>query len=228
MTDLLTHLRKYNLFQDLPESDLRGLAENSKWKTFKKNETIFEKGGAALAVYIVGFGAVKLVQFLSNGDEVIIHLIPPGELFAGMIVMRGKEAKYPLTAVALEDSGTIEVNSNYFRVLVSSKGALGTRLIQMVSQRMLDHHSEKSVSRGTVAQRIAEFLLRTLENQPKEMGHQIMLRLTRQDIANATGTSVETVIRILSQWTQDRLILTKSQHIEILQINMLKQILEND
>ncbi len=105
---MITRLRKYNLFVDLSDSDLEELSQNAEWELFNQGKIIFQRDDLAVAVYIVGYGAVKLVRFLPNGDEVLLHLIIPGGIFAGVIVMRGSEAKYPLTAIALEDSGVIK------------------------------------------------------------------------------------------------------------------------
>jgi CRP/FNR family transcriptional regulator len=183
---------------------------------------LFEVGTPVDYVYIIGYGAIKLIQILPNGDEVVMHFIPAGGLVAGVVAMQA-QARYPLTAVTLEDSGLIKIKSECLRKIISSKSHLSGQLLQMVSARMADLQSEKMVKKSSVSHRVGDFLLRQLAKQPEGYGQKITMRLTRQDIANAVGTSVETVIRILSQWTQEGVIQTQDKHIEILNKAELKK-----
>lgn len=224
---LLDRIRKHHLFEGLPDSDLAELVSNSEWKHFRSAQTLFEAGEPAQSVYIIGYGAAKLIQLSPAGEEIIMHLVPAGGLVAGVVAMQ-ENGRYPLTAVTMEDSGVIKLRSDCFRKLVSTKGKLAGQLLAMVAQRIADLHGDKMTSKGSVPEKIADFLLRQLEKQPAGSGTRITMRLTRQDIANSVGTTVETVIRVLSQWTQKNIISTQDHHIEILNKSALREIIDKN
>jgi CRP/FNR family transcriptional regulator len=223
----LEKITHYGIFDDLEDSDLDRLSEGSGWVSFNQGKTIFEAGSPVDYVYIVCFGSVKLVQTTSNGAEVILHFVPEGGLVAGVVAMQ-PNGRYPLSAVAHEPSGLIKIKSSTFRELVSAKSNLAQKLLHMISLRVNDLHSEKAVKMKNVPFKIAEFLIRTLEKQKNGSKTKIQIKLTRQDIANAVGTTVETTIRVLSQWTQDKIIATEGQNIEVLNKEALRKILNED
>jgi CRP-like cAMP-binding protein len=80
---------------------------------------------------------------------------------------------------------------------------------------MAEFHHDKILVGAPVAERIAAFLLRTLDTQQPGFGSTIGFRLSRRDIAERIGATVETVIRVLSSWSQNGWISTDGQRITI-------------
>jgi CRP/FNR family transcriptional regulator len=227
MITVVDRLKNLDLFTGLPDGEIEKLAAQSLWTTYLTGDTVFTAGDEARYAHIIGYGAVKLVRHLDNGSEVTMHFIPRGQIFGAVVAMR-EGAKYPLTAIALEDTGVLRISREAFRESFQNHSVVGPRLLMLISQRITEMHSEKAMLKSTVQKRIAEFILRTLESQTMPSGGRIMMRLTRQDIANRVGTTVETVIRTLSQWTQLGLITTEDHRIEVLKKEALAEILENN
>jgi CRP-like cAMP-binding protein len=80
----------------------------------------------------------------------------------------------------------------------------------------MEFQDDKVMTASPVPQKIARFLLRTVDSQAPIYGSRISLKLTRRDIAERVGTTVETVIRVLSKWSQQGWIRIEDQHIDIL------------
>jgi len=227
MADTTQKLKKLQMFEGIPDDEIKKLSEQTNWEVYSTGQEIFEMGDQAHWIFIVAYGAVKLVRRAENGNEVALHFVGPEGIFGAVVAMRANSV-YPLTAVAIEDTAILKIHRDVFLGVFQKHPVLGPRLLEMVGRRIGDLHAEKATLKSKMPKRIARFLLRKLESQPETYGDKIMIRLTRQDIANHIGTSVETVIRVLSAWTQDKIITTSDHRIEILDRKALSEIINTE
>lgn len=220
-------IRTFDIFKDLPDSEISALARHASWNTYAQGQKIIELGQPAKNVLLIGYGAAKLIRLLPTGEEVTMHFVTRGQIIGAVVAMQ-KGGRYPLSAYALEDSGVLSITGEYFTELMNQHPILGPRLVQQMSLRIHDLHADKASAKRTVSQRVAEFLLRKMREQPAGYGTRISIRLTRQDIANTVGSTVESVIRVLSQWTQQDWIITEDHRIEIKNPEALEKILNDE
>lgn len=222
MRTVLEKLATLELFANVPSSEKEELSQCSEWVTFKKNQQLFEMGQDATHIFIVGYGVIKLVRPLSSGEEMTMSHMQRGQLIGALVAM-SSQARYPARAVAMEDSGLIRVTATGFKNIIESNKSLGRMLMEQISCRMINLQTDKALSTSSVQKRIAEFLLRITKNEPDQA---TPIKLTRQEIANSVGTTVETVIRILSQWTALKILKTEDRRIFVLNPTGLAEIEE--
>ncbi|MGH7153570.1 MAG: Crp/Fnr family transcriptional regulator, partial [Acetobacteraceae bacterium] len=166
--------------------------------------TLFEQEDPAEAFYIVITGRVRIAQVTVEGHQVTIRDIGAGEMFGAVPLFTN--AAYPATASAVVDSvaarwdraATHRLMERYPHVVRNALAIVGTRL-----QELQNRYRELATER--VEQRVARAILRLLGREP-EAGMQVEFPVSRQDIAEMTGTTLYTVSRILSGWEHDGLL----------------------
>ncbi len=224
---MIAKLKSLDLFAGIGDSDLKVLSKDCTWQTVTAGKKLFNKGDPADYTYVVHYGSIKLVQNIRDDIETVINFFSKNSLI-GAMMMTKENSVYPATAIALEDSGLVKVSRAAYVRTWMSHPELSKKIRAALTDRFLDLQRDRSLVRMPMQDKVADFLLRALESQPESFGNRISVRLTRQDIANRVGATVETIIRILSEWTKKGYISTHEHRIEILNVNALKKILHAD
>ncbi|MCM2282732.1 MAG: Crp/Fnr family transcriptional regulator [Bdellovibrionaceae bacterium] len=227
MVNIVAKLRAIPALQDIDESMLTSLSEGLSFKRFEKGQLVFSGGDPAHVCYVISYGAVKMTRILPQGKEVVMCFLRTGD-FLGAAMMTHQNPRFPLTAVAMEDSGLIEIPRERYLSSWQANPLVARAVNVNIMNRMLEFQDDKSMTVSSVPQKVAKFLLRTLDQQPKNFGNRLSLKLSRKDVAERVGTTVETVIRTLSQWTQRGWIETHEQHIVIVNRSALEQVLSEE
>jgi len=196
-------LRQVSVFAEATDDDLKAITQNSFARSIEEGEFFFFQGDAAEHVYVLTSGQVKLLQANANGRQVNIRTVQPWEMFAALGAVQ-KDASYPVSAQALQDSSALVLRSEFMSELMQARPYLAialTRLITTLMQGIQTRYRELATER--VEQRIARTLLR-LASQVGERVEQettiVELLFTRQDLAEMAGTTLFTVSRTLSDW----------------------------
>jgi len=163
--------------------------------------TLFREGEPAARSYLVLKGRFKLSKLHEDGKEAIVRYINPGEMTAAISVFKGKS--YPVTAQAVGPAEAVGWNRKTMLELMTAHPQIAVNLLGMVVERLDDiqrRYLELQTER--VEQRIARALLRIMQQSGRrtDAGILIDLRLSRQDLADYTGTTLYTVSRALSSW----------------------------
>ncbi len=220
-------LKAIPLFSNLDDASLQSISNALIEKDFKKNDYIFYEGEEANAFGIVLSGRVKIVKHSIEGKEVIIRIIPEKQIF-GEVAMFDNLA-YPASAIAMEDSKILMFEKSTFLSAIKREPSIAWQIIMDLSKKLRDaSQSLKDVASERVERRIASLLLRLGEHYGLQKGQTIELKfpITRQEIADMCGTTVETAIRVMSRLTKDRIIETEKGTIRILAPGDLKKIIE--
>lgn len=214
--DLVQQLSQSELFSKLTEDEILALSSHCRIRHIRRGETLFHTGDAAHNVYVLLFGSVKLVRSNPEGKERIVHLLLRGEMFGAAVALQ-PGGMYPVTALGLEHTGLIEIAGPVFKNVFMKHPKIGQVLVSQMGERIQQAHNDRIMSFDSVDKRIAAFLTDLLRRSCERYGRttRIPVPLTRQDIADRVGTTVETVIRILSDWTKAGLVTTESKQIEI-------------
>jgi CRP/FNR family transcriptional regulator len=225
--DLVAKLRAISLFHGFDEQRLHSLSEGLNFRRIDAGEVLFHADNSAEQCFLLSYGAVKLQKQMPGGKEVVMCFCRAGG-FIGAGVMLNPHPRYPLTAFAVEDSGLLVIPRRIYIEVWQSQPEVAKAINTALMGRMMEFQEDKAMAVTPVPKRVAHFLLRTLDQQSIEMGNRLNLKLSRKDIADRIGTSVESVIRILSQWTQNGWILTEEQRITILHRRSLENLLETE
>jgi CRP/FNR family transcriptional regulator len=204
---VIKNLRKIDLFKNLSDEELGELETYITTVTYKKKEDIFTEGDAPEWFYIVSTGKVKITKISHDGKEIILELISPHDIFGGVAVLRN--FPYPANAVAMEDSEIMKISRKHLMRLVDLFPNLMFCIALQLGDRMKSSYDTlKNIALERVEARIAALLLK-LGNKvgvETDEGLMIDMRLTKQDVADMVGTTVETSIRTFSKFKKDGLV----------------------
>jgi CRP/FNR family transcriptional regulator len=200
-------LKKIELFKNLSDDDLKELGSYLVRASFKKKEEIFSEGDQPEWFYIVSKGKVKITKLSHDGKEIILELISPPDIFGGVAVLRN--FPYPANAVAMEESEVIKISrKNLLRLVDRFPNLMYCIALQLGDRMKSSYDSLKNIALERVEARIAALLLKLAGKvgvESKE-GLLIDMRLTKQDVADMVGTTVETSIRTFSKFKKQGLV----------------------
>lgn len=199
--------RNVSLFKDLSDAEYRELEPYLSTSSYKKRETIFSEGEPPEWFYLVLSGKVKITKLSHDGKEIILEVISPTDIFGGVAVIRG--FPYPANAVAMEDGSVLKISrKNLMRIVDRFPNVMYLIALQLGDRMKSSYDSLKNIALERVEARIAALLLKLAGKvgvKGKD-GILIDMRLTKQDVADMVGTTVETSIRTFSKFKKQGLI----------------------
>jgi CRP/FNR family transcriptional regulator, nitrogen oxide reductase regulator len=229
LQSVITLLRRIHLFNDLPAADLEFLAQNSRQQSLKSGQFLFRQGEDARLCYAVLSGMVRLVQHSVEGKDVTMETFVAGDVFGLVVALMN--AHYPGTAEALEDIEVIGFSSDVFWELMRRNMTLSMKVVRMLAERLQEAHSRiRELSVDRVQRRIARTLLRLARKvgvEGTEGQIHLDMRLSRQDLAQMNGATLETVSRTLTAWERDEIISAGREDITIMKPHQLFLIAED-
>lgn len=214
-------VKNLEIFSKVPIEDLRKMCEKFSVIQVKEGQQVFTESEPAENIYIVLYGALKLTKSTKHdSSETITHFMGRGEIAVALInTLKGN---YPLNAYALEDSEILCIPKEYLIQTMLKIPALHYNILNHISERFIHFHTDKAMFGKTVAERLAEFLIRTSEKYYQQYGGKIPFPITRTEIASRLGTTKETVIRLMSDWNKKGWIKTNNQHIHVVDKNSIR------
>ena len=206
------------LFQGLPESALEQAIACARRTRCPKGGTLFEQGAAPEAFHLILAGRLKVSQTTPAGQRVIIRYLGPREI-AGCVAICGG-IPYPATAEAVEDTWLLSWTRARIAELAERYPAIALSALRVMSGRMTELQARlREMQTEPVERRIAHGLGRLViqagRRTPK--GIEIDFPITRQDLAEMTGTTLHTVSRTLSKWEAAGIVAGGRQRVVILQ-----------
>ncbi|MFT7461547.1 MAG: CRP/FNR family transcriptional regulator [Planctomycetota bacterium] len=181
-----------------------------------KGDHLFRNGDPLSSLYTVRSGSVKLFTHSDNGDEQIVGFYLPGEL----VGLDGIENNlHSCNAIALETSSLCNFPYTQLTDVCSKVPALQEQMFRLMGREIsYENKLLLSLSKKSAEERIATFL-RSLSLRFKQLGFspdEFRLSMSRQDIGNYLGLTIETVSRIFSRLQKNKYILIDKKHIQIL------------
>ena len=190
--DVELFLKQSEIFKRLTPKERQRLAELSHERTFEKNETIFHEGNASDSIWLTMEGRVNLSHHLSTGRTQTTCVMAQGETFCCLPAL--DRGAYPATAVAATKARVLQVPAWLFHELIGKSPALLQDALCVFAGRLRQVESRACLVHDPVERRIAQALL-TLQ---KKFGDTIPM--TKQEIADLVGTTVETAIRTIGRF----------------------------
>lgn len=194
----------------LSEENRRALAEIARFRRFEADEVILPQAEPVLSFFVVAAGRVKKQRAMPNGRQVVLGLYGPGLLF-GTADAIGRQPSHG-SLIAMTDVLCLEIRRDELFSLMRRHGSLATELLVALTP----HFSEcKNCIVELACLRIEARLARLLGKLARSAGYQqddrivVPIALSRQDLADMTGTTIETTIRIMSRLGKDHVVETR-------------------
>jgi CRP-like cAMP-binding protein len=226
---LATFLRACPVFAGVPAREVSALAAVAREQTYAGRDYVFMEGDPADWFCLVRSGRVKIVRAARGGKEVVLELLGPGEPFGGVAVIERRP--YPASAQATETTVVLKIPRAPIVALTERHPGVIREMALMIGRRLrAAHESVRSLAVDPVEARLAAALLRLAERDGERSAHGITLpyHLTRQSLADMTGTTVETTIRIVSRWQKDRLVRDAGGRLVLADADALRAIAEGE
>ena len=207
----------------LNHQELDDLSGVSRHRSLKPGEYLFFEGDAVDAYFIVRDGAAKLYKLLEDGRRQII-----GFAFKGDMIGHAYQREQNVTAEALVPTELCHLPRDRFELFIEDSGPLGHRLLELASSELSDAQDQMLLlGRKSAKERLASFLLwlsgRAIARG--EDGHDLKLPMSRADMGDYLGLTVETVSRTVTKLKNAGLIAPRERGtIELLDRDGLEEI----
>lgn len=198
------------MFRRLKPDDRAGLAALARRAELSRGEVLFRQGDAPKSLWIVLSGRVKVVKSSPSGRELILDLLGPGDPVGAVAVFEG--LPYPATALAQISAVCLEIERRGFLALLDSNPSLVRGLLSGFAMRLRELTARLAdLSGGRVEARLARALASLAEgaSERRPEGLFVPVRLSRQELADLCGTTVETAIRVMSRWSKEGIVRTE-------------------
>ena len=222
--DAAAFLKASPVFARLPAKEIESLAAAAREERYRARDYVFMEGDPALWFCLVKSGRVRIVRHSRTGKDVVLELLGPGEVFGGVAVFENRP--YPAAAQAIEASVVLKVHAEAILPLSERHPSVIRELALTIGRRLrAAHDSVKALAVDPVEARLAAMLLRLGEREGTrgKQGLTLPFHLTRQSLADMTGTTVETTIRILSRWLKEGLLLDEGGRLVLKSLDALRE-----
>jgi len=188
-------------FRTLGQSDRDNLAHATREQRVDAGATVFSEGQSAEYLWAVKTGLVHLIKRGPEGREIVLEVVPPGELLGAVVALEGKN--YPVSAVAAEPTVVWKLPAAVARTLCVTYPTLRGSILDQATARLRSAHDRlRSIALERTEQRLARMLLVLADKIGREDQGVLVVSVTRRELADMIGATVETTIRLTSKWQQ--------------------------
>jgi len=218
-------LLRSRVFDGLTDAERASWLNRSTPVTLKRAQVLVNQGDPARHLYLLETGFLKLLQVTAEGAELIVRFIAPGEPFGGVVALGN--AAYPVTAVAVQPSTLRSWTREAVGELLAQTPQVRVNIMREMSTHMTDALTRvRELTTARVGPRLAQTLLR-LSRQVGQAGPEGVLitqPLTRQELAELTGTTLYTVSRTLAKWESQGLLESRRRLLLIKSVKKLEEV----
>ena len=188
--DAAAYLNRSEFFKGITQKSLRSLAEICVPKRIKKRETLFLEGHEASSMYLLVSGSVQLFKNSSDGREIVIKVVRPGEIFGEVILF--EEREFPVNATALAEGLVLALPKMQISCLLESEEFRNDFIAMLMKKQRYLTERILYLTLHDVEERFLGFLQ---EQGGKSLEYR--LSLSKKDIASAIATTPETLSRLI-------------------------------
>jgi CRP-like cAMP-binding protein len=211
------------LFTDISSAACSEIVSVAREKPFARRQTIFSQGDPIEKVFLLTTGSVKTTQLGQNGSEVILRLCGGGDLIGSC---KGPSA-HPVhrsVARALQHSRTLIWEAATFESLCVRYPALRQNVARILDEQLGELEERyREISTECVPLRLSREISRLANRVGEHVKDAVKINLSREELAQLTGTTLFTVSRLLSQWKEQGIV---SPGREIVTINNAQALAE--
>lgn len=193
-------------------------------RPLQKNEHLYRQSDKFRSVYAVRAGAVKTYSTSSAGDEQVTGFYLPGEIIG---IDGISNNQYTASAIALDTSAVCEIPFDQFEQLSQQLPSLQHHFFQIMSKGISDDQKLLTlIKKNSADERVASLLL-SLSARYKRRNLSadcFILPMTRADIGNFLGLTIETISRVFSRLKKAQILETEGKQVRVLDLNKLYQV----
>jgi CRP-like cAMP-binding protein len=218
-------LRTAPIFSRLAPADRKAIADVASVKEFRRGATIFEQESPSEAFYAIVSGRVKIFKMMPNGKDIILEVFGPGDPLGAVAAYMGRP--FPASASALEDTTCVVIPRPAFFRLLEEQPSLVRGLLLGLTTRLVELTNRLAeLTGGRIEPRFARLFLKLAREMGRTApdGRFIPLPLSRQELADLSGTTIETCIRIMSRWGKEGIVRTEKDGFVVLNSSALEEL----
>lgn len=197
----------FQLFNNLAPEAIDDLLSSAASRRYPAGEAIFEQGDAADNFFVLLHGRLRVTQVTAEGQQVVVRMVHPGDIFG--IARALQRVDYPGTATPVKDSIVLVWPMSTWDGFMAAYPAFAMNAMRTMGARLQEAQAQmRELATEAVERRVAHTVLRLANQAGKKEsdGVRIDFPLSKQDIAEMTGTTLHTVSRILTAWEAEGLV----------------------
>jgi len=216
-------LSGFQLFKKLKEQEFIHLNYDKTCSLYKKGSVIYREGSRLTGFYCVTRGILKIYKTGIDGKEQIIRFAKKGEIVAYRSLLSQELAC--TTAKVIEEAVLCHIPYQTLLFLIQNNWEFSHHMLQIVCKELREANDYiTDIAQKTVRERLAEVLILLKESFDLDTTNTLQISLTREELANIVGTATESVIRLLSEFKQDKMIELQGRKIKLLDVNALTKV----
>ncbi|MEO5648652.1 MAG: Crp/Fnr family transcriptional regulator [Ginsengibacter sp.] len=218
------HFRSDLIFNKVLPVYMDELKNISTTVKLKKGEELYREGKLSKAVYRLKKGKIKIEQSNDEGQSRIVYIYTEGEYFGFRPLLCNE--KHPVSAIVLEESEIEVFDGRNFLEIAKQSPNLAFNLVEILSFEFnVWINLIGSLSHKSAKERVALILL-ILNEKYRINENESIITMSRSDIASYSETTEETVVRILTFFKEQGIIITEARKIKITNKTLLEIIAE--
>ena len=209
------------LFEGLNETELGALSQVALHRVFPKDRVVIMAEDEGDTLFVIARGQVKVSIVSEDGREVILSILSQGDFFGEMSLLDGHPRSANVTTMS--ETELLMVRRPDFLRLIQSTPQIAVKLLAVLASRLRKTDRKiEGLALSDVPGRITQTLLQLAEEQgsPTPEGILIKNRPTHQDLANMSGTTRETVSRVLKRLENQGYLASKGKDLLIVGTNL--------
>jgi CRP-like cAMP-binding protein len=215
-------LCKHCLSDWLPAVD-----KNRKSFHLKKGELLFREDEEVTGMYFIHTGLVKVHKKWGLEKELILRIAGNGAIVGHRGL--GSDTVYPVSATALQPTDVCFIDLDFFRSTLKVNHDFLYHLMMFFAAELKESEKRmRNLAHMTVKGRIANALLTFKEKFGMNSEGCIDLYLSKQDLASYTGTTYETLFRIMNEMTEEAAISVDGKKITIHNLDLLHRFIKDE
>jgi CRP/FNR family transcriptional regulator, nitrogen oxide reductase regulator len=218
-------VREFPIFSGVRSTDCTDIVSIARERRFQRGEKIFFQGAPVEQTVLLLSGCVKETQSSHNGGEVIVRLHGAGEI-VGPLGLCAKEHRS--TAQGIQPSKALIWDRTTFKMLSDRFPALRSNMSRILGERLEELEERfREISTEKVASRVSSQLIRLATQVGHERDGGIQISLSRQELAQLTGTTLFSVSRLLSEWQRQGLVTARRETVLLRKFSALQHVSES-
>jgi len=216
-------VRNHLLFRHLTDDEFERLTNEKVTEFHKRGSVLYHEGNRINGFYCISQGIIKVYKTGIDGKEQIIRFAKRGDIIGFRSILSNEQAC--TTAQVIDDATTCYIPGDTLIHLVKNNGNFSIELMQLTCKELGQANAYiTDIAQKSVRERLAEILIQLKNDFGLDEENVLKITLTREELANIVGTATESVIRLLSEFKQDKLIELNGRKIKIVNLPALTKV----
>jgi CRP/FNR family transcriptional regulator len=210
LMDVLSLLERSDFFRSLSAAQRRAVAAICIPRTLRKREMLFREGETGHSMYLMAQGVVQLFKTSSDGKEVVIKLVRPGEIFGEVVLFQ--QDNFPVSACALTPAQVFLLPKRQFDLLLDDEEFRREFIGMLLAKQRFLAEQIFRLSALDVEQRFYHFLREQFGER-----EEYLVDVTKRDVAAAIDALPETLSRLLLKLKEEGVVQWEGESLRVRQ-----------